>query len=246
MFGSIPSLDAAEERFEDVTTPRLFQGRPTHLACDTRRNRDFHEETERNGEVLWGTLNASSYTKKQQLFIFSVVNYQLLVTCGKSFRFPKGRHPSVCRYGTARTGNLLSMRLPLLLEMAGTCYIITEGGKTHTFQHYLYQETHTENIPTALNSETFQGRLEQRGRSRESPIQPHKRSHLNAPGGSLISHHHQERPGATHTTCSERKREKKHSCKFPLVAFVVWGLASTICNHQYSCIAVKNTRIRNC
>lgn len=163
LFGSIPSLDAAEERFEDVTTPRLFQGRPTHLACDTRRNRDFHEETERNGEVLWGTLNASSYTKKQQLFIFSVVNYQLLVTCGKSFRFPKGRHPSVCRYGTARTGNLLSMRLPLLLEMAGTCYIITEGGKTHTFQHYLYQETHTENIPTALNSETFQGRLEQRG-----------------------------------------------------------------------------------
>lgn len=34
--------------------------------------------------------------------------------------------------------------------MAGTCYIITEGGKTHTFQQqqYLQQKKKTENIPT--------------------------------------------------------------------------------------------------
>lgn len=75
---------------------------------------------------------------------FSIIYYELLVTCGKSFPFPKRHHPFTYRDGTARTfENLFLMRLPLLLllEMAGTCYIITEGGKTRTFQHYLQQKT---------------------------------------------------------------------------------------------------------
>lgn len=65
--------------------------------------------------------------------------------------------PSMCLWGWYKW-NLFLMRLPsplpllLLLEMAGTCYIITEGGKTHTPQQYLQEKTQTENIPTILSS----------------------------------------------------------------------------------------------
>lgn len=38
-FGAILSLEATEERFEDVATPRLFQGRPAHLACREQRHK---------------------------------------------------------------------------------------------------------------------------------------------------------------------------------------------------------------
>lgn len=61
--------------------------------------------------------------------------------------------PSICRHAWQRPmhRNLFLMRLPLLLllEMAGTGYIIAEGGKTHTFQ----RKTQAENIPAVLSSQ---------------------------------------------------------------------------------------------
>lgn len=121
------------------------------------------------------------------------------------------------------------MRLPLLLllllEMAGTCYIITEGGKTHTFRQYLQPKTQTENIPTILNSRTFQGCLKlarTAWQDSQAVSEPDKQSHLSALCRSLISHCNGERPGPIGVAVEkEREKKKKTFLQVPSSVFRV-------------------------
>lgn len=141
--------------------------------------------------------------------------------------------------------NLFLMRLPqpllllLLLEMAGTCYIIAEGGKTHTSQQYLQQKIQTENIPALLNSETFQESL---AGWRSKPELPNSqtdghavsrtRSHISVLCAGLWSVAVTIGVPAPQRSCEVKESEKNilegtQLCKSPLVCYV-WGLVSRI------------------
>lgn len=143
-------------------------------------------------------------------------------------------HPSVHRDGTASTWNLFLMPLPLLLlEMAGTCYIITEGGKTHTFQQYLSTDRkHSNHFKLGDLSglpEASQSSQTGSWSGSQAASKPDRQSHLSAPSSSLISHCDHQRPGFIQDLChcQRKKRAEKHPCKSPQVCFM-WGLAEFI------------------
>lgn len=115
----------------------------------------------------------------------------------------------------------MPLLLLLLLEMAGTCYIITEGGKTHTFQQYHQQKTlQPTHLRPALKPEQTDG-------------EPDVRSHLSAPRRSAIRRRDDARPSLTPDLRRGGGKGGKHSCKSPPVRFVC-GLANSrrICAHR--------------
>lgn len=119
----------------------------------------------------------------------------------------------------------MPLLLLLLLEMAGTCYIITEGGKTHTFQQYLQQKT-----LQAFESPTH---LRPALKPEQTDGEPDVRSHLSAPRRSAIRRRDDARPSPTPDPRRGGGKGGKHSCESPPVSFVC-GLANSrrICAHR--------------